>query len=382
MLADFDAGSYSGADCALLVEELSATEKACAGARVLAARRAVECKAHEQKGFNDGADWLARQSVVTPGEAKRKLNTAAKLGKKTKEALLAGELSLDQAEEITNTNSEVPGSEDELVELARKSDLARLREEARDVRLEAMKPEELHERQRKERGFRSWRDPLGMVRFAGALPPEAGLPLVRRIELQAHKLRTAAKKDPDGEVGSLEQYAADALVDMFNSSGDAKRPTNVELSIVCDIRAWRRGHTHEGEPCHILDGGPIPVDVAKALAEDTFFNVVLQDGVDILTLTRLGRRIPAHLRAALDIGDPPGFTGKECADCGKRHRLQLDHVDPVANNGPTSYKNLKPRCWTDHKAKTEQDRKAGLLKPRRKVEDARGDTGPDPPLPP
>jgi hypothetical protein len=93
MLAEFEAGAYSGADCAELVEELSNTEKACAGVRLLAAARAVECKAHEQKGFNDGADWLARQSGTTPGEAKRNLNTTAKLGDKTKEALLVGALS-------------------------------------------------------------------------------------------------------------------------------------------------------------------------------------------------------------------------------------------------------------------------------------------------
>ncbi|HEX6393999.1 MAG TPA: HNH endonuclease signature motif containing protein [Acidimicrobiales bacterium] len=133
-------------------------------------------------------------------------------------------------------------------------------------------------------------------------------------------------------------------------------------TILCDIRAWRRGHTHEGEPCHIVDGGPITPELAKELAKDAFINAVLHDGVDIIKLARFGRHIPAHLRAALDIGDPPDFDGKKCADCGKRHRLQLDHVDPVANNGPTSYKNLQPRCYTDHQAKTEQDRKAGLLK--------------------
>lgn len=385
LLVGFDAGVYSGDDCVRLVERLAATEKACAGARMLAASRAVECKSHEKKGFNDGADWLARQSGITPGEAKRKLKTAGKMGEKTKDALLGGKLSLDQAEEITNTVDDLPGSEGELVDLASETDLSRLRDEARDRRLAAIKREELHERQQRARSFRSWRDELGMVCFKGALPPETGLPLVRRIELEAYRLRKAAKQDPDAEVESTEAYAADAFVDLFNQSGDSKRSPNVELFIVCDIRAWRRGHVHDGEPCHIVDGGPIPIDVAKELAKDAFFNVVLHDAVDILTLTRLGRHIPAHLRAALDVGDPPDFDGKKCADCGKRHHLQMDHVDPVANNGPTSYKNLKPRCYTDHQAKTDQDRKAGLFKPRRRPTDA-GDahrpSGPDPPAPP
>lgn len=376
----FDARTYSGADCALIAEKVSLAEKACAGVRLLAAARAVECKAHEQKGYADGADWLARHSGTTPGEAKRKLKTAAKIGEKTKDALLGGKLSLDQAEEITDTATEVPGSEGELVDLGTKTDLARTREGARDIRLANIKREELHQRQHKARHFRSWRDPLGMLCFSGALPPETGLPLVRRIELHAHKLRNAAKQETDTEVESLEAYAADAMVDLLNQTGDPKpRSTQTELFVVCDLRAWRRGHTHEGEPCHIVDGGPIPVDLAKELAKDAFINAVIHDGVDIITLARFGRHIPTHLRAALDIGDPPDFTGKKCADCGKRHRLQLDHVDPVANNGPTSYNNLKPRCYTDHQAKTEQDRKAGLLKPRRRPTDTGNVSGPDPP---
>jgi hypothetical protein len=36
-------------------------------------------------------------------------------------------------------------------------------------------------------------------------------------------------------------------------------------------------------------------------------------------------------------------------------------VGTVANQGPTSYKNLKPKCWPHHQEKTEQDRRAALL---------------------
>ena len=349
---------------------------------MIAATRAVQCKSHEQKGFKDGADWLATQSGTTPGEAKRNLSTAGKLGEKTKDALLAGKLSLDQAEEITNTASEVPGSEEELVELAPTTDLNQLRQAARDRRLEAMDRNDLHRQQHKARRVHTGRNRLGMVCGSFELPPEVGVPFVRRLELRANKLRNAAKQrakeDPSLEVEAWEAYAADALVEMISSPDTPSGRPRTELMIVCDLRAWRRGHAHEGEPCHILDGGPIPPDLAKELAKDAFLSVVLHDGVDIITLTRFGRYMPAHLRAALDIGDPPDFTGKKCVDCGKRHGLQMDHVNPVANGGPTSRENLKPRCYSDHQRKTEQDRKAGLLKPRRKAEDA----GPDPPPPP
>ena len=391
LLGGFDAGAYSGEDCVGLVEGFSATEKACAGARVLAARRAVECKAHEQKGFNDPADWLATQSGITPGEAKRNLKTAGELGGRTKDALLAGRLSLDQAEEITNTEKEAPGSEGELVDLAPNTDLGRLRDASREKRMAAIERSELHDRQRKARRFRFAKNWLGMTTGSFELPPETGIALKTRIELRAHKLRAAVKQrvknDPHVVVEAWEAYAADALVELLSETGTGgARQAQTELVIVCDLRAWMRGETHAGEPCHILDGGPIPVDLARQLANNAFLKGVVHDGVNISHIKHFGRHIPAEIRTALALGDPPGFAGAACAYCGKRHSLEYDHIDPVANNGPTSLDNLQPRCYSDHKAKTERDRKAGLLNPAPKPHTARTTasppTGPDPPPPP
>ena len=68
--AGFEPELLSGTDCAVLAEELAATEKACAGARLLAAARAVSCGAHQGRGFPDGAAWMARQvgGMRLPGE--------------------------------------------------------------------------------------------------------------------------------------------------------------------------------------------------------------------------------------------------------------------------------------------------------------------------
>ena len=364
LLAVFDARVLSGSDCLALADELGATEKACAAAGQLAALRAVDCRAHEHKGFRDGADWLARQSGTTAGRAKRNLKTASKLDEhpETKQALLQGQVSLDQAGEILQAAEEVPGSEKALLDLAKDGDLSRVREKARDTRLESIRPEQLHERQRKARTFRAWTDQLGMIAFAGALPPETGVPFLTRLEREADRIMKEAKQ-AGGRTDPWEAHAADAFAQMI--SGHSKGSGGqTDLTIVCDLRAWRRGHAHPGEPCHILDGGPIPVDLAEQLGSDAFLNVAFHDGFEISKFARLGRHIPVALRAALDIGQPPDFTGKRCTDCGKRFRLELDHVDPVANGGPTSYGNLEHRCFLDHQAKTERDRKAGLLKPK------------------
>ncbi len=365
-LAGFEPGLLSGADCARLAEELAATEKACAGVRLLAAARAVDCGAHHERGAHDGAVWVARQSGVTVGQARQALETASRLAScpDTLAALQAGEVSLPQAAEIAQAEAETPGAEAALLEHAGGCDLSALRERSRQYRQSHTDVEDLHRQQHRSRHFRHWRDSLGMVRFTGALPPETGLPLVRRIDLAANRSRRAdrlAGRQPE----PFDGHAADALAALATGGPDrARRSDRVELVIVCDLYAWRRGHPHPGEVCHIIDGGPIPVDVAKQLSHDAFLKAALHDGVKIDTVTHFGRHRPAELQTALDLGPVPQLTGAECADCGQRWGLEWDHVDPVANGGVTTYTNLQPRCWVDHHAKTERDREAGLLGPQ------------------
>jgi hypothetical protein len=361
-LAGFEPGVFSGSDCARLAEELAATEKACAAARVLAATRAVESGAHREQGFTDGAAWLARASGGTGSQCRQALETAKRLEDcpDTKAALLAGQISLSQAGEIVVAQADNPGAEQALLPAAKQSDLSQLRDRAREHRQANTPVEDLHRRQQQARFFRHWRDRLGMVCFSGALPPETGLPFIRRVELATQRSRRGVDGDRRRR---WEADAADALAGLTASGNAPKRSDRAELVIVCDLNAWRRGHTQPGEVCQLLDGGPIPVGLAKELAQDAFLSAALHDGVNIHTVKRFGRYQPAELRTALDLGPAPEFTGRQCADCGRRWGLQYDHVDPVANHGPTSYANLQARCWTCHQHKTKQDRQAGLLGP-------------------
>ena len=68
----FEPDRWSGADCAAIAEELSATAKACLAAATRAAARAVECKTRR-----DGPEWLARVAGTTPAEARAALSTVA-----------------------------------------------------------------------------------------------------------------------------------------------------------------------------------------------------------------------------------------------------------------------------------------------------------------
>ena len=89
-----------------------------------------------------------------------------------------------------------------------------------------------------------------------------------------------------------------------------------DLVAVCDLRSYRRGHTHPGEVCHIIGGGPIPVSVVREIAKDAFLKVAFHDGVEIRKVTHFGRHRPAELRTALELGAPPDFAGVTCCEAG------------------------------------------------------------------
>jgi hypothetical protein len=365
-------GAVDGGACASLVEAIARVEKVCSVVRVRLAARAAQCGAHRAAGFAEPAEWLARVSGVSAAGARSDLATVAALAScpNTADAVAAGELSLAQAKEIVGAEAVAPGAEHELLEVARSNGISGLRERARRVRLDAVDVEQLHREQHRRREVRHWRDELGMVCLHAALPPEVGVAFVHRLDVVTDRLRRAAKR-----AGGYEEraaHAADALVAMTATSGAsgmqsgaaaARRAPRAEVVLVGDIRAVARGHAHDGEPCHIVGGGPVPVSVVRDALPDAFVKLVTHDGTKIEQVVHLGRRIPAVLRTALELGAPPRFDGVTCVEdgCDRRYGLEWDHVDPVANGGPTSVENLKCRCRPCHRAKTERDRAAGLL---------------------
>ncbi|MGI8789761.1 MAG: HNH endonuclease, partial [Actinomycetota bacterium] len=85
------------------------------------------------------------------------------------------------------------------------------------------------------------------------------------------------------------------------------------------------------------------------------------DGKDLRHMRRWTRNTPVEVLLALELGDPPEFDGVKCVACGNRFRAEKDHLEPHAAGGPASTDNLKWRCYTCHRKKTGQDRRAGKL---------------------
>jgi len=353
--SEFEADRWTGDDCVAIAEELSATVKACAAAAARAAARAVACN-------RGGVEWLARTSGTTPAEARATLSTvdAAAGCPATSAALAAGEVSLAQAREIVAAEAAVAGSETVLLGVAASSGMAGLREESRRVRLGVMDRDALHGERQRVRSVQHWVDSLGMVEGRFRLPPEVGVPFVNRLDAETDRLRRAARRE--GNTEARDAHAADAFVAMASGGGRSKSG-RADVVFVCDLNAAVRGHTHGDEVCHVVGAGPVLVSVVRAAAVDAFVKIAVRDGKKLDTIVHYGRRIPAELRTALDLGDPERLDGAVCVEdgCDRRYDLEWDHDDPVANGGNTSYENLKPRCRPDHWAKTERDRKAGLL---------------------
>ena len=160
--------------------------------------------------------------------------------------------------------------------------------------LAAIDPEQLHAKQLEAQRFRSWKTDLGNIAFQGELAPEAGVAFVRRLDAETDRCWRRASVE-QRSARPREWFAASAFTAMLGGKDSGKTGT-ADLVIVCDLNAYRRGHEHPGEPCHIIGGGPIPVSLARELGEDAFLKVVLHDGVDIHTVAHLGRHRPAVLQ--------------------------------------------------------------------------------------
>jgi hypothetical protein len=401
-LVSFQPEVYSGEDCATLAERLAAIEKVSAFARVQAATRAGECGVHRERGFAAVSDWMARATGSTAGAAKATLETVAALESQpeVKAALETGELSFAQARELIKTEAAVPGSTAGLLDVAKGQSLRTLKEQARDRRMRAIDPEELHAMQHAAMYHRHWTTALGNIAYAGELPPELGIPFTTILDAETDRLWLKAYQDgrkqqpvaeralADSAATSPDQntdvsrvraglrrsaLAAQAFALMMQNGGGKGKAGRADMVVVCDLRAYRRGHAHDGEPCHIIGGAPISVSLAKELGRDAFLKAVLHDGTELHTIAHFGRRYPAVLKTALDLGGPPEFNGNVCAapGCDRTYHLQKDHINPVANGGLTSYGNNQPLCPLDHRIKTERDRKAGLLRRKKPP-------GPDP----
>jgi hypothetical protein len=150
--------------------------------------------------------------------------------------------------------------------------------------------------------------------------------------------RRAGRREPRAA------YAADALVALA-SEGPCKP---VEVHVTVDSAALARGHTDADERCEIRGLGPAPVTTARAFLDDARVSVLVRDGDDVTAVSSPKRTIPAKLRRALEARYPTCGV-KACAN---DQFLEIDHIVPLEDHGPTELDNLWRICTHHHALKT------------------------------
>jgi 5-methylcytosine-specific restriction endonuclease McrA len=330
-------------DAARMVELFAEAERLCAAGRTMWAGRASHSNAWRDLGYRTPAQWVASRVQSTVGAAIATLETARRLDRlpATREEFVAGRLSEMQAGEIAAAASADPAAESALLRCAEQESVAQLKEQCRQVRSAAAGDEDAAERIRLGRYLRNWVDRDGAVRLDARLTPDDGARVMAVVGAGAARLQQEARRS--GQRERAESYAADALVAL--ASGEV---TKAVVHVQVDAAALERGRTLPGETCRIPGIGPVSVTTARRLGSDGIVKVIERDGVDVRRVTHRGRTIPAHVRTALEARDPicvvPG--------CDVRTGLEIDHLVPYAEGGPTRLDNLARLCRYHHAQKT------------------------------
>src|SRR5437764_13994367 len=104
-LSELEVDVLSADQCAALVVDLSKLIKAGEAKRAQLAARAEAGYAYRQLGYTNAADWLAEAAGTTSHQARKDIETASQATtcRRTEQAWCNGELSTEQASEITKT---------------------------------------------------------------------------------------------------------------------------------------------------------------------------------------------------------------------------------------------------------------------------------------
>ena len=350
LVGELDVKALDPEAAAELVEWFVEIEHLAAAGRILATQAVARSDLWYREGFRSAAAWMASKAGTPAGPAIATLDMADQLEKlpSVAAAFRAGHLSEAQANEIVDVAAELPDSQEDLLDAAEKLPFSGLRQECRRVKATLVEDEEdRHRRIRKGRYLRSWMDRDGAVRLSARLTPDEGAWLLAGVDARRDEIILEAFKGRWYE--NPDAHPADALVDLAcTAGGGAGAAPRAMVHVVVDYEALLRGYPAGGERCEVPGLGPIPVALARRMADDCILKVLLTKGVEITAVAHAGRSIPAHLRTALDIRDPKCIV----PHCQVRHGLQRDHRDPWSATRDTSLENMARLCRWHHYMKS------------------------------
>jgi hypothetical protein len=324
-----------------------------------ATRRADEIRAHVGTSAKDTATFCAGASRGDVTDCRRDVRVAEQLNSLplVDAAVRDGALTERAAADIAGVATKKPHAQQRLLDAAARG-RGHLDNELRLVRSEGETEQERSDRQRAARTLTMHTDHDGMLAGRFRLQPEHGAVLKAIVDQRASQLWRGAGRDD-----TVQQRNADALVELFTGKlpGKTKTPheadtaptvasSAVRVNIVVDLAALQRGEVEDGERCDIPGVGPIPLAHAvEALGSHAFVALVVKKGVDIVSVSHLGRYIPKVLLTALIVAGRHECCVEGCTNC---RVIQWDHHEDHAKGGPTALGNMGGICWDCHRLKT------------------------------
>ena len=348
VVSEVDVAGLEVPEAASLVEECAEAERLFAALRVVVGATLENAAVWRREGFRSLGQWMASKTGTPVEPAAASLEMAGLLDDlpTLAAAFRGGRLSEVQAREIAEVASEVPDTTEQLVEAAGKLTLQGLREECQRVEAAALIDEdERHRRVHKQRRIRAWVR-KGAGHLSAVMTPDELARIMAVVN--AHTDGMVADAILGGRFESREAHSVDALVDLIRPDSTTSAGPETMLHVVVDYDALLRGHTVTGERCEIPGIGPIPVTLARQMADDSILKVLLTKGVDVAAVAHGGYTIPAHLRSALEVRDPKCIV----PGCDCRRNLQTDHRNTFNRTRVTKLEDLARICPWHHYLKT------------------------------
>ncbi len=338
-----------------LFDDLVACQRLTGGAVTRMTARYEEAGAWKRNGARSPEDDVARKTGTGTSRARRRLATSRRLANQpgTDNALRNGDVSDEQADDVSDAAATAPDSEDELLRSAREEPRHQLRKRAAEAKARADKDREATRRRlHAQRCTRRWNDPDGMGNLLLRLPAdemaEVDAALKGPVDRALADARHAGRFEP------VEAYAADVVKQRLLGTTDTEQPARPSQAVRpdkkviahVDVAALNRGRVLDGERCEIAGVGPVSLTALRSLLADAHLALVISDGVDVRNVTHLGRQVTAHQRTALEA------RGGACEFCGSTFRVEIDHIEGWALSHTTTLDDLSLKCWHCHDRKT------------------------------
>jgi Domain of unknown function (DUF222) len=348
-LSYLDPGSLSGTEANEILEVFAKVERVGVAGKMVVAPVSCEAATWRQEGHRSAAGFLAEKTGTSVGEATGVLETAAALAElpETAMCLLQGEFSEKQIRAVASAASVHREAEGELLEAAARMGLKGLERRCEEIRsLHSYETDELarYNAVRQSRFLRHRRHRDGSFRLEARLTPDAGARLMEAVAAKAQVFFEGARET--GLYESAAAYAADGLVSLADDAliGEGTGIGRPHVTLRVDVSSLGRGERQGDETCEIDGVGPVPLATARRLMGDAVLKVVIRDGRDPRSVCALGRSLPAAVAVALEERDP----GCQVPGCDHREFLEVHHLVPFGEGGPTRLDNLVRICRWHH----------------------------------